>query len=40
MVVYADSGWPLWARALIDLGAAALVAAMVWRYYVHYWRRK
>jgi len=38
--IYTDNSWPLWARALIALGAAGLVAVMAWRYYKTYWRRK
>jgi hypothetical protein len=39
VIIYTDSGWPLWLRALITIFAAALVAMMGWRYYKRYWRR-
>jgi hypothetical protein len=39
VVVYLDSGWPLWLRALITIAVAALVAVMGWQYYRRFWKR-
>jgi hypothetical protein len=38
LIIYSDG--PLWVRALIAFGAAALFCVLAWRYYVHFWRRR
>ena len=40
MLIYTDSSWPFWLRALIAVGAAGLVAVMGWQYYKRFWRKK
>ena len=39
MVFYTDASWPFWLKALVTAAAAAVVAAMGWRYYRNFWKR-
>jgi hypothetical protein len=39
VIIYSDTGWPLWARAAVAVFALGLLGVFIWRYYTNVWRR-
>jgi hypothetical protein len=39
VIIYTDSGFPLWARVLLTATGVVVFGVLVWQYYVRFWKR-
>jgi hypothetical protein len=40
VIIYTESGFPLWARLLLTAAAVAAFCLLAWQYYRRYWKKR
>jgi hypothetical protein len=40
VIIYTDSGFPLWARLLLTAAAVVAFGVLAWQYYVRYRKKR
>jgi hypothetical protein len=39
VIIYTDSGFPIWARVLLTVTGVVVFVVLAWQYYVRFWKR-